>query len=54
MSQPAQPAQNFATASPDSIDAWRRAAEKSAADPSALTWTTPEGLQLRALYTAAD
>jgi methylmalonyl-CoA mutase len=54
MSQPALPAQNFATASPDSIDAWRRAAEKSAADPSALTWTTPEGLQLRALYTAAD
>ncbi len=54
MSQPAQPAQNFATASPDSIEAWRRAAEKSAADPSALTWTTPEGLQLRALYTAAD
>jgi methylmalonyl-CoA mutase len=54
MSQPALPAQNFATASPDSMDAWRRAAEKSAADPSALTWTTPEGLQLRALYTAAD
>ncbi len=39
-----------------SLDAWTKAATKSApgGDISALNWTTPEGLTVKPLYTAAD
>jgi methylmalonyl-CoA mutase len=39
-----------------SVAAWERAAAKSApgGDVGALTWTTPEGLAVKPLYTAAD
>jgi methylmalonyl-CoA mutase len=39
-----------------SLDAWTKAAAKSApgGDVSALNWTTPEGLTVKPLYTAAD
>ncbi len=42
-------------AAPD-LDAWHRAAAKSApnGDVAALNWTTPEGLVVKPLYTAAD
>jgi len=38
------------------LDDWQRAAAKSApgGDVGALTWTTPEGLEVKPLYTAAD
>ena len=41
---------------PADLDAWRKAAAKSAPDGNidALGWETPEGIRLRALYTAAD
>ena len=40
----------------DSLPLWEKAAAKSApgGDPSRLTWKTPEGLAVKALYTAAD
>ncbi len=40
----------------DSLPLWEKAAAKSApgGDPSRLTWQTPEGLAVKALYTAAD
>src|SRR3954468_16270739 len=40
----------------DSLAAWRKAAAKSApgGDARALTWTTPEGIPVQPLYTAAD
>ncbi|HEU4458073.1 MAG TPA: methylmalonyl-CoA mutase [Methylibium sp.] len=43
-------------AGPEALDAWRRAAAKSApqGDVNALNWTTPEGLVVKPLYTAAD
>ena len=39
-----------------SLDAWRRAAAKSAprGTVDSLNWTTPEGIQVKPLYTAAD
>ena len=42
--------------SSESIDAWRRAAAKSApgGDIGALNWVTPEGITVKPLYTAAD
>ncbi len=41
---------------PVSLDTWTKAAAKSApnSDPAQLNWQTPEGLTLKALYTAAD
>ncbi len=44
------------TASPAALEAWQRAATKSApgGDVAALTWHTPEGLAVKPLYTAAD
>jgi hypothetical protein len=41
---------------PASLEAWAKAAAKSApgGDVSALNWTTPEGLTVKPLYTAAD
>jgi len=41
---------------PATLEQWARAAAKSApgGDVQALTWTTPEGLQVKPLYTAAD
>jgi len=41
---------------PQSLDAWRKAAVKSApgGDVAALNWVTPEGLVVKPLYTAAD
>src|SRR4051812_10343459 len=40
----------------DALPAWQKAAAKSApgGDPAALTWTPPEGLSVKPLYTAAD
>ncbi|MGA0054227.1 MAG: methylmalonyl-CoA mutase [Steroidobacteraceae bacterium] len=40
----------------DSIGVWTKAAAKSApgGNPDALVWTTPEGLEVKPLYTAAD
>jgi len=40
----------------DSIGVWTKAAAKSApgGNPDALVWTTPEGLAVKPLYTAAD
>ncbi|MDO9093262.1 MAG: methylmalonyl-CoA mutase [Rubrivivax sp.] len=42
--------------SPASLDLWARAAAKSApgGDLAALNWTTPEGIVVKPLYTAAD
>src|SRR5882762_8554867 len=41
---------------PSALDAWRKAAAKAAPDGdlSALNWTTPEGIVVKPLYTAAD
>ncbi len=41
---------------PEQLDAWRKAAAKSApgGDVDALGWHTPEGLVVKPLYTAAD
>ena len=41
---------------PASVDAWTRAAQKSApgGDLAALNWTTPDGIVVKPLYTAAD
>ncbi|MSQ20010.1 MAG: methylmalonyl-CoA mutase [Betaproteobacteria bacterium] len=41
---------------PADLEAWRKAAAKSApgGNINALGWETPEGIKLRALYTAAD
>ena len=38
------------------LGAWEKAAAKSApgGDPGKLAWTTPEGLTVKPLYTAAD
>ena len=40
----------------DSLDAWQKAAAKSApgGQVEALTWLTPEGISVKPLYTAAD
>jgi methylmalonyl-CoA mutase len=41
---------------PDRLDAWRKAAAKSApgGDVHALDWLTPEGITVKPLYTSAD
>ena len=36
------------------LEDWRKAAEKSAGDPERLVWHTPEGIDVKAVYTAAD
>ncbi len=43
-------------ASPAALDAWRRAAARTApnGDLDALNWRTPEGIVVKPLYTAAD
>ncbi|RLJ68351.1 methylmalonyl-CoA mutase [Sulfurisoma sediminicola] len=53
MSQESKPHPDFPAAS---IEGWARAAAKSApgGDASGLDWLTPEGLRVKALYTAAD
>ncbi len=52
MSQP-KPAAEF---NPASLEHWAKAAAKSApgGDVAALNWTTPEGIVVKPLYTAAD
>jgi methylmalonyl-CoA mutase len=42
--------------SPATLEQWRKAATRSApgGDLAALNWTTPEGIQVKPLYTAAD
>ncbi len=42
--------------SPADLDAWQAAAAKAApgGDVQALNWTTPEGIVVKPLYTAAD
>ncbi|MFO1284101.1 MAG: methylmalonyl-CoA mutase [Burkholderiales bacterium] len=40
--------------SPPPIDRWRQAAHKAAGSPDRLVWRTPEGIDVKALYTAAD
>jgi len=44
------------TLNSESLAAWQQSAAKSApgGDAAALTWTTPEGIPVKALYTAAD
>ena len=44
------------TFQPASLDAWARAAAKSApgGDVNALNWVTPDGISVKPLYTAAD
>jgi methylmalonyl-CoA mutase len=41
---------------PKTLDDWKASASKDlkGADPASLTWVTPEGIAVRALYTAAD
>jgi methylmalonyl-CoA mutase len=43
-------------ATPEDLEAWRKAAAKSApgGDLEALNWRTPEGIVIKPLYTAAD
>jgi methylmalonyl-CoA mutase len=36
------------------LDAWQKAAAKSAGSAEKLVWRTPEGIEVKALYTAAD
>ncbi|MGH8682425.1 MAG: methylmalonyl-CoA mutase [Burkholderiales bacterium] len=36
------------------FEEWQKAAAKSAASPDQLVWRTPEGIEVKALYTAAD
>jgi methylmalonyl-CoA mutase len=37
-----------------SIEDWQKAAAKAAGSPAKLVWHTPEGIDVKALYTAAD
>ncbi len=36
------------------LEAWQKAAAKSAGSPDKLVWRTPEGIEVKALYTAED
>src|SRR5690606_26072779 len=47
---------DFPPVSPINLDAWRAAAARNApeGDVSRLDWVTPEGITVKALYTAAD
>ncbi len=37
-----------------SLEEWQKAASKAAGSPARLVWHTPEGIDVKALYTAAD
>ena len=45
---------NDRTAKQPTLDDWKKAAAKSAGAADALVWRTPEGIEVKALYTAAD
>ena len=49
-------ANNASTSDSASLDAWKKAAAKSApeGDVAKLNWVTPEGISVKPLYTAAD
>ena len=53
---PSQPNQSLPDHLPTSIEAWIKAAAKSAPDGALdkLVWNTPEGIAVKPLYTAAD
>jgi len=42
------------TSNPATLEAWQKAAAKSAGSLDKLVWRTPEGIEVKALYTAAD
>ncbi len=42
------------TSNPAALEAWLKAAARSAGSPDKLVWRTPEGIEVKALYTAAD
>jgi methylmalonyl-CoA mutase len=45
---------NDRTPKQPSLDDWEKAAVKSASSPDKLVWRTPEGIEVKALYTAED
>jgi methylmalonyl-CoA mutase len=45
---------NDRTPKQPSLDDWKKAAVKSAGAPDKLVWRTPEGIEVKALYTAED
>jgi methylmalonyl-CoA mutase len=45
---------NDRTPKTSTLDDWRKAAAKSAGAPDKLVWRTPEGIEVKALYTADD
>jgi len=45
---------NDRTPKQPSLDDWKKAAAKSAGSPDKLVWRTPEGIEVKALYTAED
>jgi methylmalonyl-CoA mutase len=45
---------NDRTSRSSALEAWQQAAAKSAGAPDKLVWRTPEGIEVKALYTAAD
>jgi methylmalonyl-CoA mutase len=53
---PTNPSPTAITSAEATLEQWQRAAAKSApdGDPAKLAWHTPEGLAVKALYTAAD
>jgi len=56
-SEKKRPAENTWPAVPDSnLDDWKSSAQKSApnGNPEELGWNTPDGIHIKALYTAAD
>jgi methylmalonyl-CoA mutase len=56
-SEKKRPAENTWPVVPDSnLDDWKRSAQKSApnGNPEKLGWNTPDGIHIKALYTAAD
>ena len=50
------PQNNAAEFAPTSLEAWAKAAAKSApgGDVNALNWVTPDGITVKPLYTSAD
>ncbi len=45
---------NDRSSNPAALEAWQKAAAKSAGSPDKLVWRTPEGIEVKALYTAED
>ena len=45
---------NDRSSNPAALEAWQKAAAKSAGSPEKLVWRTPEGIEVKALYTAED